>query len=61
MAFCACFRTPLSPTTIDIVTPANISKTIIVIIKAIRVIPLFSFVFFIFPLPPSNFFNRKDY
>ena len=44
-AFPACVRIPLSPTNVAIVTPAKISKIIIVITNAINVIPLY-FVFY---------------
>jgi len=47
-AFLACFSIPLFPVSIATDIPAKINRIIIVIINAISVIPLFSFVFLIF-------------
>ena len=45
VAFC---KIELSPDSIEIDIPANIKRTIIVITKAIKVIPLLAFKFFLY-------------
>jgi len=54
-AFDAFPSIPLSPVSVTIATPASIKSTIIVITRAISVIPLscfeFNFFFMFFPLP----------
>ena len=47
-AFCELFNIPFSPVNLEIVNPANIKSIIIVITRAINVIPLFFFVLLIF-------------